>query len=158
MKLKEFILRKARPLILKTLKPYVDEIYLNTPKIYGAAKRVNISKLSKVSNTLFNTFSGNITVEDYAFMGHNVSLLTGTHDIGLIGEERMSDIPTKGRNIIVGEGVWIGSNSIILGPCKIGKNSVIAANSVVLKDVGEGVLVGGAPAREIKRIFSNAQS
>ena len=109
---------------------------------------MSISNLSKVSNTLFNTFSGNITVEDYAFMGHNVSLLTGTHDIGLIGEERMSDIPTSGRDIIVGEGVWIGSNSIdILGPCRIGKNAVIAANSVVLKDVAEGVLVGGSPAR-----------
>ena len=98
-------------------------------------KGEHIQSVSKVSNTLFNTFSGNITVEDYAFMGHNVSLLTGTHDIGLIGEERMSDIPTSGRDIIVGEGVWIGSNSIILGPCRIGKNSVIAANSVILKDV-----------------------
>ena len=158
MKLTDFILRKAKPLILKTLKPYVDEIYLNTPKIYGSEKRVNISKLSKVSNTLFNTFSGNITVKDYAFMGHNVSLLTGSHDIELIGEERMSDIPISGRDIIVGEGVWIGSNSIILGPCKIGKNSVIAANSVVLQDVAEGVLVGGTPAREIKKIFPNDPS
>ena len=82
---------------------------------------MNISNLSKVSNTLFNTFSGNITVEDYAFMGHNVSLLTGSHNIELIGEERMSDIPISGRDIIVGEGVWIGSNSIFSALARLAK-------------------------------------
>ena len=70
----------------------------------------------------------------------------------------MNDIPISGMDIHVKQGVWIGSNTTIIGPCVIGKNSVIAANSVVLKDVAEGVLVGGSPAREIKRIFPNDQS
>ena len=49
----------------------------------------------------------------------------------------MNDIPISGMDIHVKQRVWIGSNTTIISPCVIGKNSVIAANSVVLKDVAE---------------------
>ena len=65
----------------------------------------------------------------------------------------MDDIQISGRDIIVRKGVWIGSNAIILGPCEIGENSVIAAGSIVTRDVPARVLSGGAPAKVLKEFI-----
>ncbi len=47
------------------------------------------------------------------------------------------------------DNVFIGANSIILGPCKIGPNAIVAAGAVVNKDVPLGTIVGGVPAKII---------
>ncbi|MBK6937136.1 MAG: hypothetical protein IPH18_09830 [Chitinophagaceae bacterium] len=49
--------------------------------------------------------------------------------------------------------VWIGSNVYIRNGIKIGNGAVIAAGSVVVKDVGDYEIVGGVPARLIKKGF-----
>lgn len=56
---------------------------------------------------------------------------------------------------IIGSDVWIGHGAIIMGGVKIGDGSVIAAGSVVTKDVPSMSIVGGNPARVIKRRFSD---
>lgn len=66
-------------------------------------------------------------------------------------------VPGKARGAVlgkidIGEGVWIGSNVIILQNVSIGTGSVIAAGSVVTKSVPEGVVAGGIPAKTIKEI------
>lgn len=155
--LKNYCKRKIKVLTLRLIKPLIDEISLCTFTVYGSEERVHISPKAKVANSLFNTFSGNITVEDYAFTGHNVSFLTGTHNYSLIGKKRMNDISTTGRDITVKEGAWIGSNAIILGPCEIGKHSVVAAGSIVMSDVPSSTLVGGSPASIIKKIHHDQE-
>ncbi len=50
----------------------------------------------------------------------------------------------------LGDNVSVGAGAVIIGPVKIGSNSVIGANAVVIKDVPENVIVGGVPARIIK--------
>lgn len=52
--------------------------------------------------------------------------------------------------IIIGEHVWIGMNCIILPGVKIGDGAIIAAGSVVNKDVPPKTMVGGVPARVLK--------
>ena len=49
--------------------------------------------------------------------------------------------------VIIEEGSWIGVNACILPGVRIGKNSVVAANSVVTKDVSDNEVVGGVPAK-----------
>lgn len=58
-------------------------------------------------------------------------------------------------DIIVEDDVWIGFRSIILSGVHIGKGSVIAAGSVVTKDVPPYAIVGGVPAKVIKYRFSD---
>jgi len=120
--------------------------------IYGDPSRVKISNLANVNNALFNVASGDIVVDDFAFCGHNVMLITGTHDYYKRGLDRQSTVPLTGRNIFIKRGVWIGSNSVILGPCTIGENAVIAANSLVNRDVPPNTVVGGSPAKYLKTI------
>jgi acetyltransferase-like isoleucine patch superfamily enzyme len=54
------------------------------------------------------------------------------------------------RPIVVEEGVWIGTRAIILGGVRIGANAVIAAGSIVTKDIAAGQIVGGVPAKALK--------
>lgn len=56
--------------------------------------------------------------------------------------------------VVIGNDVWIGSHVIIMGGCKIGDGAVIAAGSVVTKDVEPYSIVGGVPARIIRMRFS----
>lgn len=57
-----------------------------------------------------------------------------------------------GGDIIIGDDVWVGMDSIIMGGVTIGNGSVVAAGSVVTKSVPENVLVGGVPAKIIKAL------
>lgn len=66
-------------------------------------------------------------------------------DYHKFGGEREQTAP-----VIIGERVWIGCHALILKGVTIGDGAVIAAGSVVTKDVPPGVLVGGNPARVLK--------
>ncbi|MFT4759624.1 MAG: virginiamycin A acetyltransferase [Paraglaciecola sp.] len=61
--------------------------------------------------------------------------------------------PTKG-DTIVGNDVWIGYNVTIMAGVKIGDGAILATNSTVTKDVAPYSVVGGNPAKEIKKRFS----
>lgn len=68
--------------------------------------------------------------------------------------DHMSQLPFKG-DIVIGNDVWIGRESIIMPGVKIGDGAIIAAYSVVTKDVEPYSVVGGNPARFIKKRFND---
>jgi len=59
------------------------------------------------------------------------------------------------NEVVIGDGAWLGENVCVIG-CKIGKNSVIGANSVVTSDIPDYCVAVGSPARVIKKF--NSQS
>ena len=66
----------------------------------------------------------------------------------------MEELPIKGDTVIQND-VWIGYNSLIMPGIKIGNGSIIASNSVVIKDVEPYSIVGGNPAKLIRKRFDN---
>jgi len=58
----------------------------------------------------------------------------------------------NGAPVVIEDNVWVGMNSSILKGVTIGKNSIVAAHSVVTKAVPENVLVAGIPAKVIKKL------
>jgi acetyltransferase-like isoleucine patch superfamily enzyme len=134
------------------LRDYIQKKILNQYLVFGDCSRLKIADTAVVNNALFNLSSGEITLEDYVFFGHNVTILTGTHDYEKFDRERQLSFPTYGRNVIIRRGTWIASNAIVLAPCIIGKHSVIAAGSLVNEDVPPYTLVAGVPAKIIKKI------
>lgn len=68
--------------------------------------------------------------------------------------DHLSQLPFKG-DIIVGNDVWIGRESRIMPGVKIGDGAIVGAYSVVTKDVPPYSVVGGNPARWIKRRFED---
>jgi acetyltransferase-like isoleucine patch superfamily enzyme len=65
--------------------------------------------------------------------------------------------PVPAQDIHVGNDVWIGSEVLIMGGVTIGDGAVIAARAVVTGDVAPYAIVGGIPARLIRRRFSDEQ-
>jgi len=64
------------------------------------------------------------------------------------------DDPRSGppAEVIIGDNVWLGINSVVLKGVKIGQNTVIGANSVVTKDIPSNVIAAGIPCRIIKEL------
>lgn len=98
-----------------------------------------------------------ITLGNGVMIGANVTLATPNHP--LVAEERINQDYPDGRHdleyskpIIIGNGCWICSGAIICGGVRIGENSVVAAGSVVTKDVPSNSLVAGVPAKVIRTI------
>ena len=89
-----------------------------------------------------NHLTNSITSYPFAIFGHDWSdAMEG------------KSYPTKGDTII-GNDVWIGYNSTIMPGVKIGDGAIIATNSTVTKDVEPYTIVGGNPAKEIKKRFT----
>jgi acetyltransferase-like isoleucine patch superfamily enzyme len=120
--------------------------------VYGDRSKLHIHPTAVINNALFNLSSGEITIEEYAFFGHSVSVLTGTHDITLFDRERQVGVPKSGRDIVIGRGVWVSSGAMVLGPCRLGEHSVVAAASVVTGDVPPYTVVAGTPARPVRTL------
>ncbi|CRK82236.1 maltose O-acetyltransferase [Neobacillus massiliamazoniensis] len=60
-----------------------------------------------------------------------------------------------GKQVTIGDNVWIGGRAVINPGVKIGNNVVVASGAVITKDVPDNVVVGGNPARIIKHIDVN---
>ncbi len=91
----------------------------------------------------------NVTIGDFVIMGPDVKIYSRNHNFEKI------DVPIKSQGkkyykTIIGDDVWIGANCIITAGVKIGDHSIIAAGSVVTKDVENYSIVGGIPAKIIK--------
>ncbi|MGM3307152.1 CatB-related O-acetyltransferase [Anabaena sp. WFMT] len=72
------------------------------------------------------------------------------------GISNLMNLPNKG-DIIVGNDVWIGYDSLIMPGVKIGDGAIIAARSVVVKDIPPYTIAGGNPAVPIKQRFSDEE-
>jgi acetyltransferase-like isoleucine patch superfamily enzyme len=123
---------------------------------HGDRSRLHIPDTAVVNNALFNMSGGTITLGEYAFFGHDVAVLTGTHDIAKFGRDRQLGFPRSGRDVVIGDGVWLASHVLVLGPVKIGDHAVVAAGSLVREDVEPYTVVAGRPAKVIKTIARTA--
>jgi acetyltransferase-like isoleucine patch superfamily enzyme len=126
----------------------------DAPYIVGDPNRVHLGVHTSIMDAVLNVRSGTITIEDFAFLGHGVMLLTGSHDPRLTLRDRFYTVPTTGNDIVIESGAWIASGAMVLGPCRIGANALVAAGAVVHKDVAPGQIVGGVPAEPIGQIPS----
>ena len=99
--------------------------------------------------------NNHVTVDcfDSITIGHDVAIAKGVTIRDCDGHH-INPLLSTSNPISIGDHVWIGTNSIILKGVHIGNGAVVAAGSVVTKDVPTNALVGGVPARIIKHAVS----
>lgn len=94
----------------------------------------------------FQTYTGGqIIIGRGCFIANNVGLITENHNLYNL------DLRSEPKNVVLGEGCWIGMNSVILPGVKLGKNTIVGAGSIVTKSfVERNCVVAGNPAKIIK--------
>lgn len=94
------------------------------------------------------TTGGGVTIGDRVLIGYRTQILSSNHVI-----EGRSPIFHAGhvkKPVVIENDVWIGAACIILPGVKIGEGAVIAAGSVVTKDIPAFAIVAGVPAKVIR--------
>ena len=92
---------------------------------------------------------GGVNIGDRTLVGYRTQILSSNHAIPEISQQ-IFETPSEEKAISIGDDVWIGGNCIILAGISIGNGAVVAAGSVVTKDVPEFAIVGGTPAKLIR--------
>ena len=90
---------------------------------------------------------GGIRIGDDCLIGHNAVLATLNHDLSPSRRADMHPAPIR-----LGRNVWLGSNVTVLPGVTIGDDAVVAAGTVVTKDVPARAVVVGSPARVIRSV------
>ena len=96
----------------------------------------------------YTVIRGRVTMGDGVRIGAHTSILGFNHSMESGTPVFRQPLTSKG--IEIGDDVWIGSHVVILDGVRVGSHSVLAASAVVTKDVPEGAVVGGNPARFIR--------
>ncbi len=127
----------------------VDDSFVLAPPFYttgGLDIRVGRNVFINQNCTFYDL--GGLDIGDDVMIGPNVSLITSGHPIE--PSQRRNGVIAK--PIVIGKNVWIAAGATIIGGVTVGENSVVAAGSVVTRDVPPNTLVGGNPARVIRSI------
>ncbi|MGM0900681.1 MAG: sugar O-acetyltransferase [Bacillota bacterium] len=126
----------------------VDKTFAMFPPFYtDCGKNINVGKNVFINSGCRFQDQGGITIGDGVLIGHNVVLATLNHDID--PKKRGTMHPAL---ITIGQDVWIGANATVVPGVTIGDGAIIAAGAVVTKDVPPNVIVGGVPAKILKKI------
>lgn len=128
-------------------RPMPDTLRVFPPFYSDFGKNIHVGENVFINACCHFQDHGGVTLGDGCQIGHNVVFATLNH--GLEPADRGTTYPAP---IVLGRNVWVGSNATILQGVTIGDNAVVAAGAVVSRDVPANTIVGGVPARIIKRI------
>ncbi|MFA6417022.1 MAG: acyltransferase [Patescibacteria group bacterium] len=121
-------------------------------QVFHGAKNISIGNNIFLADVLLNAgdADASITIEDFVFFSHKVMVIARGHDYQKLDKERQKAITEA--PIVIKRGAWIGAGATILKGVTIGQNAVIAAGSLVTKNVDDNTIVAGIPAKLIKSI------
>lgn len=107
--------------------------------------RLTVGETSSIGNHSWVDARGGVTIGQKCCVGEWARLLTGTHDI------TTSNFQYITKAITIGDAVWIATGAIVLPGVTIGDGAVVAAGALVTKNVEPWTVVGGNPAKVIKK-------
>lgn len=127
----------------------VDESFSLIPPFYttgGNNIRLGRNVFINQNCTIYDL--GGVDIADDVMIGPNVSLITEGHPV----EPSRRRTFVTAKPIVIERNVWIAAGAIILGGVTVGENSVVAAGSVVTRNVPPNTLFAGNPARVIRSL------
>ncbi|MBR0270549.1 MAG: sugar O-acetyltransferase [Methanobrevibacter sp.] len=139
---------EIRELFSELIGKEVDDEFRVFPPFYtDFGKNIHLGKNVFINSDCKFQDQGGIYIGNDVLIGHNVVLATLNHEENPEKRGNLCPSPIK-----IEDKVWIGSNATILPGVTIGYGAIVAAGAVVTKDVEEMTVVGGVPAKFIKKI------
>jgi acetyltransferase-like isoleucine patch superfamily enzyme len=139
----------VRVLFSELIGKEVDNSFILIPPFFTTGGlEINVGRNVFVNQNCTFYDLGGLDICDDVMFGPNVSIITSGHPIE--ASHRRDVVVAK--PIQIERNVWIAAGAMIIGGVTVGENSVIAAGSVVTKDVPPNTLVGGNPAKVIRLI------
>ncbi len=140
---------EIRALFSQLIGKKVDDGFRLIPPFYTAGgDEIRLGRNVFVNQNCTFYDLGGLDIGDDVMIGPNVSLITAGHPL----EPLQRRAATIGKPILIERNVWIAAGATVIGGVTVGENSVVAAGSVVTRNVAPNTLVGGNPARVIRSI------
>jgi acetyltransferase-like isoleucine patch superfamily enzyme len=140
---------EVRALFSELIGKKVDDSFVLIPPFYTTGGvEISVGRNVFVNQNCTFYDLGGLDIADDVMIGPNVTIVTSGHPIE--PSQRRASVIAK--PIVIERNVWIAAGATIIGGVTIGENSVVAAGSVVTKDVPQNTLVGGNPARVLRSI------
>lgn len=130
-----------------TGRPIADSTTVFPPFYSDFGKNITLGERVFINSGCKFQDQGGVVIGDDCLIGHNTVIATLNHDLAPSRRADMHPAP-----VVIGRNVWIGSNATILPGVTIGDNAVVAAASVVTKDVPADSIVVGSPARVVRSV------
>ena len=137
---------------IKSLKKFGKHTFIHPSVVITGSGKIEINDYVHIQmDCKLWGQGGGISIDEGTILAHEVQIFSRNH---LYDAEDLQSVPYDTRfvekPVTIGKCVWIGANSLVLPGVDIGDGAVIAAGSVVTKNVPKGAVVGGNPAKILK--------
>jgi len=133
---------------LKQLKFRGENVVVKNEVIFICPSKVSLGDYTMVGERAYFRGGGEITIGKYCQIANNVIIVTSNH----LENGKLYYDNVECKDVIIGDNVWIRSGAKILPGVSIGDNCIVGAGAVVTKNVENNIVVGGVPARKIRKI------
>ena len=100
---------------------------------------------------MHNTIIGPVCIGSHVNLAQGITVTALNHNFSDTAR-RIDQQGISTRPVVIGDDVWVGANAVILPGVTIGRHCVVAAGAVVTRSVPDNTLVGGVPAKIIKKL------
>lgn len=135
--------------VVKELLGRSENAMINPPFYcdYGTHIRVGKNFFANYNCTILDV--ARVTIGDNCQLAPNVAIYTAGHPVH---PDTRNSLYEYGKEVAIGDNVWIGGNSVICPGVRVGSNVVIGAGSVVTRDIPDWCIAAGNPCRVIRKI------
>jgi len=107
---------------------------------------ISIGRNTRINGACIHAWK-RVSIGENCLIAANCQIIDSNgHDLSFDNVENRINTKDNPKDIVIEDNVWLGANTIVLSGVKIGRGSVISANSVVVKDIPPMVVAGGNPA------------
>lgn len=123
---------------------------IGNSKFHSAGGNLVIGNEVTIGDYSFINAEGNVTIEDKVLCSDKINIIAAEHEYHDISKAVREQGNRVCKEIIIGEGSWIGVGATILSGTKIGRGCVVGAGSVVKGEFSDYCVIAGNPAKVIK--------